>query len=238
MPLSCVICAYNEGSRISQVLKVAARHCLLGEVIVVNDGSQDDTAARAAEFQGVQLLTNDRNRGKSWTLARGISAARFDQIMLLDADLVGLRASDLDALAAPVLNGAADVTLSLRGDSLYRAVGIDFVSGERVLPRSLFRNVLEALSNKPSWGAEVFINELILARALRLAVVDWKAVTYTPKRSKRGALRGVLSELGMTRDIVYELRPTGLLMQNLALLSAARRTGKGRLQRAPANEWN
>jgi glycosyltransferase involved in cell wall biosynthesis len=222
--LSCVICAYNEAARIGGVLSVATRHSLLGEIIVVDDGSGDDTALRARAFPEVQILTNRLNRGKSWALARGVGAARFDRVMLLDADLVGLTVKDLDALAAPVLSGAADVALSLRGDSFYRVFGIDFVTGERVLPRSLLANALGSLSRRPRWGAEVFINELIIAQAQRLAVVDWKTVTHASKRSKEGSFRGALADMGMAQEIVRELKPSGLLRQNFTLWNVARRT--------------
>jgi glycosyltransferase involved in cell wall biosynthesis len=232
--LSCVICAYNEETRIGHVLSVATRHALLGEVIVVDDGSRDDTALRARAFPQVRLLTSRRNRGKSWALARGIGAARFERLMLLDADLVGLTMEDLDALAAPVLSGAADVALSLRGDSFYRMLGIDFVTGDRVLPRSLLADALGPLSRRTRWGAEVFINELIIAQALRVAVVDWKTVTHASKRSKEGPLRGALADFGMARDIVRELKAGGLLRQNLALWNVVRRTG-GLAPRRSAN---
>jgi glycosyltransferase involved in cell wall biosynthesis len=157
--LSCVICAYNEEARIADVLSVATGHSLLGEVIVVDDGSIDGTSARVAAFESVKLIRNVRNRGKSWSMARGIGAARFEHVMLLDADLSGLRAGHLDDLARPVLSGWADVTLSMRGDSFYRILGVDFVSGERVLPRSLFADALDQLAETSCWGAEIFIND-------------------------------------------------------------------------------
>jgi glycosyltransferase involved in cell wall biosynthesis len=216
-PLSCIICAYNEESRIGQVLRVAANHPLIGEVIVVDDGSEDGTARQVEIVSSVRLLRNGQNRGKSWALARGVEAARLDHIMLLDADLTGLNASHLHALAGPVLRGGADVAISMRGDSLYRLLGVDFVSGERVLPRALIADALDDLANASRWGAEIFINERIIAHGLSVAVVDWKSVTHAAKPAKRGAVRGVLSDIVMTRDIVGELGPRGLVRQNLAL---------------------
>jgi glycosyltransferase involved in cell wall biosynthesis len=215
--LSCVICAYNEESRIAEVLRVASAHPLIGEVIVVDDGSQDRTAERALAFSQVRLLRNGRNRGKSWTLARGLNAARFEYVMLLDADLAGLRAEHLDALARPVLSGAADVTLSMRGDSFYRILGVDFVSGERVFPRALLADVLKELAGTSCWGAEIFINEMIIARRMRVEVVDWRSVTHVAKPNKLGAVRGTLSDMSMARDIVRKLGPHGLVRQNFAL---------------------
>jgi hypothetical protein len=235
-PLSCVLCAYNEEGRIGEVLRVVADHPLIGQVIVVDDGSQDGTAAQARGFPTVELLRNWQNRGKSWSLARGIAAARLTHVMLLDADLAGLRASDIDALARPVLSGAADVTLSMRGDSFYRLLGVDFISGERVLPRAIFDNVLDALAQTSRWSAEIFINELIIAHGLRVEIVDWKSVKHVPKPGKVGPLRGILSDLGMTRDIVRELGPRGLLRQNLALRGGFARSAPARSPRSRSGE--
>jgi len=219
--LSAVICAYNEAGRIGHVLKSVVHHPFIGEVIVVDDGSSDATAAEARSFAGVTVLTNTQNRGKSWSLARGVAACSFDHVMLLDADLVGLSPDHLTSLAAPVLDGDADVTISLRRDSFYRAIGIDFVSGERVLPRAVLMHVLAELHSASRWSAEVLINQLIIERKLRLAIVDWDAVTHASKLSKQG-LAGAFADLRMVHDILAELSAVGLVRQTLALRNAAR----------------
>jgi glycosyltransferase involved in cell wall biosynthesis len=219
--MSCIICAFNEGSRIAHVLRATENHPLLGEVIVIDDGSTDDTAQQARAFEHVRVLGNAGNRGKSWSLARGVEAARFDYIMLLDADLAGLRPADITDLAAPVLNGSVDVSLSLRRDSLYRAFRLDFVSGERVLPRALLVQALPELRAASPWGAEVLINRIIIAHELRVAIVDWKTVTHASKLRKRG-LKGALADMDMAREIVSSLTARGLLRQNLALRNATR----------------
>ena len=86
--------------------------------------------------------------------------------MLLDADLKGLREDDLTVLAAPVLEGRAAVSMSLRRNSLalFRWVGIDFVSGERVVGKSLLaETVLQDIHALPRFGIEVFMNKRIIA---------------------------------------------------------------------------
>ncbi len=59
---------------------------------------------------------------------------------MIDSDLIGLNTKHIRALIAPARDGSADVTLSLRENSLglYKFFGTDFVSGERVVPREIF----------------------------------------------------------------------------------------------------
>ncbi len=235
--ISCVVCAYNEERRIRNILDAVDRHPALAEVIVVNDGSTDRTEALLASYPDIKVISYSPNRGKTYALSRGIEAAANDHIMLLDADLAGVTAADIDALAAPVVNGEADVSISLRSNSLaiYRRIGLDFVSGERVIPASLLRDAVEAMQRLPRWGGEAFMNDLIIERRLRLAVVYWPNVVNVRKYTKLGRWRGVLSELAMMRDALNVLSVGGVLRQNLALLRLVRSrpaaAGAGRRQR-------
>jgi hypothetical protein len=224
--ISCVICAYNEANRIDRVLQAVSRHPVLHEIIVVDDGSTDATIAMAAAFQDVTIISLWPNGGKTSALATGVAAASGDYVMLLDADLVGLAAADVSALAAPILSGEADSSISLRGDSLgvYRALGIDFVSGERVLPRALFGDPAQTMAALPRWGCEVFINEGIIAMGLRVAVVEWPHVEHTRKHRKVGAWRGVTEELRMVGDALRVISPAGVVRQHVELKRLSRTT--------------
>ena len=217
--ISCIVCAYNEGPRIGAVLEVAAAHPLIAEVIVVDDGSVDDTAQVVARYPRVRLIPHARNQGKSRAVATGVEAARHDLLMLLDADLKGLRPADLTALAAPVLGGGARVSLSLRRNSLalFRWIGIDFVSGERVVDKRLLADVLQDIHALPRFGIEVFMNKRIIAARLPVAIANWRAVTQSRKTEKLGWWRGVLAEWRMVFDLMDAVYPLELLTQTMHL---------------------
>ena len=217
--ITCIICALNEGPRIGAVLDVAAAHPLVAEVIVVDDGSTDDTAQVVARTPRVRLLSHARNLGKSKAVATGVAAASHELLMLLDADLKGLRAEDLDALAAPVLSGRAAVSMSLRRNSLaiFRWAGIDFVSGERVVDRALLADVLQDIHALPRFGIEVFMNKRIIAARLPIAVANWRDVTQSRKTEKLGWWRGTLAEWRMVFDLMDAVYPLELLTQTLHL---------------------
>ncbi|HWZ49424.1 MAG TPA: glycosyltransferase family 2 protein, partial [Herbaspirillum sp.] len=81
--ISCIICAFNEAPRIAAVLAVAAAHPLMHEIIVVDDGSTDNTAEIVRQFPLVKLIASPENRGKSFAMATGVAAAQNDLLMLL-----------------------------------------------------------------------------------------------------------------------------------------------------------
>jgi cellulose synthase/poly-beta-1,6-N-acetylglucosamine synthase-like glycosyltransferase len=90
-PVSVIVAAYNEGKVIAETLRavLAADYAGKIEVIVVDDGSQDRTAAEveamAANDPRVRLLRQE-NKGKARALQRGLAAMRSGIAVFLDAD--------------------------------------------------------------------------------------------------------------------------------------------------------
>jgi glycosyltransferase involved in cell wall biosynthesis len=118
-----VIAAYNEGERLGETLRTV---CGRGfSVVVVDDGSADDTSA-VARRHPVWLLRHHINCGQGAALQTGIDFAlqRGPEILVtFDAD--GQHsAEDLDRLLEPILTGRADVALGSR--FLGRAVGLSW----------------------------------------------------------------------------------------------------------------
>jgi dolichyl-phosphate beta-glucosyltransferase len=89
--VSIILPAYNEERRLASTLetlvKFCERECEQWEVIVVDDGSRDRTAEIAAGFQQVHCVRNEVNRGKGYSVRRGMLAARLDRILFTDVDL-------------------------------------------------------------------------------------------------------------------------------------------------------
>jgi dolichyl-phosphate beta-glucosyltransferase len=92
---SVVIPAYNEGSRLGGTLEKVtayiAQHACDAEIIVVNDGSRDNTADLARNFAqnhpNLRLIENPGNRGKGYSVRNGVLNARGRIVLFTDADL-------------------------------------------------------------------------------------------------------------------------------------------------------
>ena len=95
MGVSCIVPAYNEAQRIAEVLQTLEADRTLAEIIVVDDGSTDQTAAVVAPFVArdarFRLLRLPLNQGKAAAMVAGAACASSDVILFLDADLRGLR---------------------------------------------------------------------------------------------------------------------------------------------------
>ena len=92
--LSIVIPAYNEGRRLgpalAQIREYLERTGTTAEIIVVDDGSTDDTAEVAERFDPgaipLRVFRNDGNRGKGYSVRRGFLAAAGKLLLMTDAD--------------------------------------------------------------------------------------------------------------------------------------------------------
>lgn len=186
--VSCVIAAYNEGPRIAHVLRAVIGHPLIHEIIVVDDGSTDNTREVVSQFPQVHLFALEKNGGKSHAVAEGIQKAAGEFIFLLDADLAGLSPAYLTNLIEPVVSGKADISISLRGNTfiVWRWIGLDYISGERVFPKEFIRPLLKRISELHGFGLEVYMNKFIVKQKLRIAVVRWDTAESAFKHQTPG----------------------------------------------------
>lgn len=219
--VSCIICAHNESDRISVILETLKDHPLIDEVIVIDDGSTDDTVKIVGSFPWVRLISYPKNMGKSSALAIGVRMARSEFLTLLDADLIGLTKEDITALIEPVLSGKADISISLRKNSLpvYKLMGLDFVSGERTLRKDFLEGYANEMAKLPGFSLEVFMNHLVIQHKLRVKTVDWPNVINPRKSKKTGFFKGTLGDVRMIVDILKVISPQDIILQNYRILA-------------------
>lgn len=115
--LSVVIPAYNEAGRIHSSLEAIRGYLgaknFSSELIVVDDGSTDDTVQVVARHPEVRVLPNDRNRGKGFSVRHGVLEARGEFILFTDADL-SAPIAEADKLLRALESSGADVAVGSR----------------------------------------------------------------------------------------------------------------------------
>ena len=198
-----LIPAFNEEATVGRVVRVAREAGF--PVVVADDGSKDETARRALEA-GAEVVRLKENRGKGGAIAEGLKAVRTPFVLLLDADLLGLRPEHLFALLKPLKEGEARKTPTAIRASTDLAMRLTpFLSGQRALR-------LEDLRSVPGLERARYDLELLLTRHAKRAgwpvvYVPMEGVSQVMKEEKRGVLAGLGHRLRMYWEILrYRLR--------------------------------
>lgn len=217
---TCVLIpAYMEESRIASVIREVREFCPEAEIVVIDDGSADDTDAVAAEA-GATVLDHVRNQGKGAALQTGFDYARekgFDLAITLDADgqhapsdipaflqayertrnsvLVGNRMGNLSAM--PRLRRFVNRFMS---DLLSRTMGQyvpDSQCGFRLYHRSAFPDGLQDPASR-RYAAESEILLRLSLRGLKIGAVPIQTI-YGTETSKVNPLTDTFRFFRMLR---------------------------------------
>lgn len=196
-----LIAAYNEAAHVADVVQATARHA--SPVVVVDDGSVDETSANA-RAAGAVVLRHDQNRGKGSAIRTGLEyvlAQPCTHVLFIDADLQHDPA-EIATLVNRATRGAGDFVIGereLRKHAMPAARFYSNVIGSRILSRFIGADVADSQSgfrliradllrklHFTSTGYEIETEMLIkLVRAgARLERVTVQRLQYQGTRSK------------------------------------------------------
>jgi glycosyltransferase involved in cell wall biosynthesis len=228
--IAIIIPAKNEADYIAKTVAAAATLPGADIVVVVDDGSTDETAAVAGEA-GAHVVRHARNRGKAAAMETGAEAVRLIEssaaepavtgsaprhLLFLDADL-GDSAAEAGPLTEPVRTGAADMTIAVFTTRVRKGgfgvvtttsgAGIERATGWRPAQplngqRCLTRAAFNAvLPLAPGWGAETGMTIDVLRKGMRVTEV---AVPLS-HRATGNDWRAQLHRLHQLTDVVRAL---------------------------------
>jgi hypothetical protein len=211
-PLSCsvIIPCHNEAGNIAECIRRVPNMGRTTEIVVVDDGSTDDTAQHVQDVMRtdprVRLIVSDKNQGKANAVRAGFDAAQGDIVMILDADMA-VMPEDLPKFIRPLQQGTADfvngtrLVYPLQGEAM-RTINYlgnkafcylaSWVMRQRVSDalcgtKALFRRdyLRMPLGGKERWGDFDF---LFGAARLRLRVLE-VPVHYQERRAGHSKMR-------------------------------------------------
>lgn len=198
--ISAIVPAYNEEKTLKETLFALKSIPEVSEIIVVDDGSQDNTS-KVAESCGVQTIKFSKNKGKGYALTEGIKRANYDIVLMVDAD-VGESAKEVVKLISPVLANEADMTIAqfpkskIRGGfglaqklscwGIKKLTGLDMLcplSGQRCFRKSIFKKVGKIAGG---FGAETALTIDMARCGFRILEVETEMVHRETTRTIPG----------------------------------------------------
>jgi glycosyltransferase involved in cell wall biosynthesis len=200
--LSIVIPAFNEEKRLPATLERIANYIRGSgrqtEVIVVDDGSRDATAAVAESFRGkiedLRVISNGQNRGKGYSVRHGSMESQGEIVLFTDADL-----------SAPIEE--ADKLLA-------KMDGYDVAIGSRAMNRKL----IEVHESKFRELAGIIFNRIV-RMILRLPFVDTQCgfKAFRRERCKIIFEQQTIERFGFDPELLYLARHHGLRTAEVAV---------------------
>jgi len=204
--VSAVVPAYNEAQNVLSVLTVLKEVPEIGEIIVVDDGSADETA-EVARQSGVIVVALPENVGKGGAMKAGAAIAHEEVLLFLDADLVGLTVEHVQELILPVLSGDIDATVGIfeggRASTDWAQALAPFLSGQRALRRQLlvgFEHI-----DMSGYGVELQLHRQLKRLGIAPREVVLRDVTQVVKEEKLGLVKGFSARMRMYWEIIREI---------------------------------
>lgn len=159
--ISIIIPAFEEAERIGNTLRKIAAYIGEGrdrfEIIVVDDGSADETASIAEEILANQnvcpyrIIRYEPNRGKGFAVRTGLEAARGAVALFTDADL-STPIEEMPKLTEPIIAGEYDITFGSR--ALDRSLIGTHQPWRREQGGKVFNLVVRLMTGMPFWDTQ------------------------------------------------------------------------------------
>ena len=201
--VALIIPAYNEAERIGRVIEPAKEASVLGEIIVVDDGSYDQTSEVALSYS-VPVVEHPINLGKGEAMQTGVTLARelgAKTLLFLDADLHGLRSDHIEMLVNPVRYHEAIMTIGILERSLIQRSVLRHwgaLSGQRAMTLNFWDQL--TAPERHGFRVEASLNASARHHGQHHSIrrLELRHVTHTGKREKEPTLAKATIAYGKT----------------------------------------
>lgn len=132
--ISVIVPAYNEEETIGEVLSrlIYLKNKMSMEIIVVNDGSRDNTSTIVKKYSPIKFVQHEKNYGKGSSIKTGLAKCNGDIVVIQDSDLEYLP-EHIPELVRPFLEANADVVYGSRFMGKIKGMRFSHKIGNRIL---------------------------------------------------------------------------------------------------------
>ena len=206
MSVTAIIPAYNEEKTIGNVLDVVSESPLINEIIVVSDGSWDNTV-NIAKAYGIKVIELKNNIGKGGAIKAGLVECNSDIVLLLDADLIGLKKNHIYDLIYPIIYENIDMTIGIFKNGrpitdIAQKIAPN-LSGQRAVKKWILDEIEDM--DFVRYGIEVSLTIHVNKRSYKVKEIYLEDMTHLTKEEKFGLVHGFSSRIRMYRDIIKVL---------------------------------
>jgi len=209
--VSIVICAYNEEPTIEYVVRNCHKFSPDSELVVVDDGSVDETPAileKLKEEIPIHLIIHEKNQGKSYAMVTGVEHAANEVILFWDADVKGIKKEHFSQLIDPLVSekAEADMVLGSPSDTLidYRINPFKSLTGERALFKKDLEPILKEIRDI-RFGVETYINLYFQAHGKKIKYTMLDGLKHPTKYAKTTSARATQEFLSEGKEIAVTL---------------------------------
>jgi glycosyltransferase involved in cell wall biosynthesis len=203
--IAIIICTYNEAGTVAGVVEACCRFNPGAEVVVVDDGSTDDTEWVLSALKERCPFRYERlpaNRGKSWAMVHGVHQTDAGIILFFDADVTRIRKEHFERMLTPLAGHAADMVLGQPGETLIddRINPFKSLTGERALYRSDILPILDEI-REIRFGVETFINLYYQSEGKRIQYVLLEGLTHPTTFEKTSRVKATMKYIEEGHEI-------------------------------------
>ncbi len=198
MKTTCIIPAYNEESTIISVINNIKNLKKIQEIIVVDDGSTDNTYFNAKKT-GVVVLKHKKNKGKGAAIKTGLKKATGEIIIFVDADIIKLDFNKITKMIDLVSSKKANVVIGTYNSGYFQSftniaykplmdllfpethelIKKGYLSGERAFSKAVLKKI--NLKNGFDLEAGMNIELALLKDKPKVSYVDFGKIVLKPK---------------------------------------------------------
>lgn len=203
MGIAAIIPAFNEERTLPGVVRAVQEAGVASELIVVDDGSTDATAAIAKQL-GVTVIALPTNSGKARAMKAGADHTDAEVLLYLDADLIGLRPGHVRALVEPVVCRQADMTVGVFRGGRWRTDLAQWITPHLSGQRAMHHWIINQIENVEAmgYGVERALTSFARQNRLQTRHVELIGVTQVTKEEKSGLLKGLRARFRMYGELI------------------------------------